>query len=274
MSSKRRLLYSRLLTFLVISQIFFSLYFLVAYLVPVAKLPQVKYFLTWLSPFIGLACLYIISQLKLAGHQQQLEYLNSQHHDFINHLQTIIGFIELQKPPVAEAYAREVVRGLTKGELKGQTSNESLHALLIGITEYAEHRGVPVTFSMCPQVLEGIPLPASSLSRLVGNLLHNAVDAVEGMNTARSKVHFSVDFRDDQWFLEVSNPGPAIPAATFDKIFDPGFSTKAKSGRGLGLSIVKSITQQYGGQILVESNDKAGTKFTIVIPNDVNSNLD
>ena len=37
-------------------------------------------------------------------------------------------------------------------------------------------------------------------------------------------------------------------------------------GTGLGLAIAKTITEQHGGQVWVESEPDAGSVFTIVLP--------
>ncbi|HEX3032975.1 MAG TPA: ATP-binding protein [Bacillota bacterium] len=272
MNSKKGLWHSRILLFLVIFQAAFAVQLLVSHFFPETFMENVHDFSIWLDPMIGLVCLlYLVKVNRFLAqanrtNDQQLDHLNSQRHDFMNHLQTIIGFIQLQKTPAALTYAREVVLDLVKGDLKGETTEETLEALLIGITEYAARRGVSVRFSLCPQPIDEIPLPAPHLNRLVGNLLHNAIDAVESLGVEHRQVDFNLELRNQEWQLEVSNPGPPIPAATLEKIFNPGFSTKAKTGRGLGLSTVRNITQSYGGKLFVESNAKVGTRFTVVIP--------
>jgi CheY-like chemotaxis protein len=60
-----------------------------------------------------------------------------------------------------------------------------------------------------------------------------------------------------------------MDAATLEKVFDPFFTTKSKAdqrGTGLGLAMVSSIVQQYGGRIDVSSEPNRGTTFDVSFP--------
>ena len=67
--------------------------------------------------------------------------------------------------------------------------------------------------------------------------------------------------------IAVSDTGTGIPEAIRDRIFDAFFTTKSDvKGVGLGLSVCFGIVGQHGGQISVESEEGAGTTFTITLP--------
>jgi signal transduction histidine kinase len=66
--------------------------------------------------------------------------------------------------------------------------------------------------------------------------------------------------------LSVSDTGIGIPAAQRSRIFDPFFTTRDE-GTGLGLAIVHAIVEAHRGRIDVESAERQGTTFTIVLPN-------
>jgi signal transduction histidine kinase len=53
------------------------------------------------------------------------------------------------------------------------------------------------------------------------------------------------------------------------QIFDPFFSTKpgeAQAGMGLGLSVSRSLVESMGGRIEVESQPRHGSRFSVVLP--------
>jgi PAS domain S-box-containing protein len=65
--------------------------------------------------------------------------------------------------------------------------------------------------------------------------------------------------------LSVTDNGPGISTENQAKIFEPLFTTKA-SGVGLGLPTVRTIVEQHGGTIDVESTVDAGTAFVVWLP--------
>lgn len=67
--------------------------------------------------------------------------------------------------------------------------------------------------------------------------------------------------------LKVSDTGTGIPQHVMDSIFEPYFTTKAQGkGTGLGLAMVHGIVRSYGGSIIVSSELKKGSVFTIYLP--------
>jgi len=65
--------------------------------------------------------------------------------------------------------------------------------------------------------------------------------------------------------VSVRDTGHGIPPELLGSIFDPYFSTKGK-GRGLGLSVCRSIVNKHGGQIAVRSAQGKGSVFTVYLP--------
>ena len=60
--------------------------------------------------------------------------------------------------------------------------------------------------------------------------------------------------------------GEGMPDQVIDRIFEPFFTTKGEDGNGLGLSIVRRIVQEHGGDIRIESRLGKGSNFILLLP--------
>jgi two-component system cell cycle sensor histidine kinase/response regulator CckA len=65
--------------------------------------------------------------------------------------------------------------------------------------------------------------------------------------------------------IQVEDRGTGIPEGIRDRIFEVFFTTKP-DGSGLGLATVKSIMQQHGGSITIESLVGRGTIVSLMLP--------
>jgi len=65
--------------------------------------------------------------------------------------------------------------------------------------------------------------------------------------------------------IEIEDSGTGIPERIRDRIFEACFTTKP-GGSGLGLATVKSIMQQHGGGITIESRVGRGTTVSLMLP--------
>jgi len=84
------------------------------------------------------------------------------------------------------------------------------------------------------------------LIQVLINLINNARDASQ----ATGKIQISAEERGNKVRVSVSDEGIGIPVAIRDRVFDPFFTTKeAGEGTGLGLSLVFSIVEDFGGDI-------------------------
>ena len=65
--------------------------------------------------------------------------------------------------------------------------------------------------------------------------------------------------------VSVRDSGTGMTAEHLAKLFQPLFTTKAR-GIGLGLVVVKNLTQANGGKVKVESEAGKGTLFAVTLP--------
>ncbi len=111
---------------------------------------------------------------------------------------------------------------------------------------------------------------AGSIEQILLNLATNARDAMpEGGRleiTVRS-LSESAGGPPTEVFLQVSDTGMGMDAATKERLFEPFFTTKPPGlGSGLGLTMVHGLMQQHGGRIAVESSPGRGTQIRLYFP--------
>lgn len=94
----------------------------------------------------------------------------------------------------------------------------------------------------------------------IENLVKNAIDAMKG----RGKLIVEISQLENDIMINVTDTGKGISKKHFNKIFEPGFTTK-KRGWGLGLSLTKRIIEDFhDGKIKVlQSEIGKGTTFQI-----------
>jgi len=108
-----------------------------------------------------------------------------------------------------------------------------------------------------------VKMDRAQLIRVVTNLVKNAVQSVEEKNNP--EVFVKVFSKNKTAVIEVTDNGMGIPEQNKERIFEPKFTTKS-SGMGLGLAMVKSIIENYGGKITLSSDSVKGTVFTVEFP--------
>lgn len=106
---------------------------------------------------------------------------------------------------------------------------------------------------------------------LLAVALHNLISNAIQYSPANSRVGIGVSSSDGVVEIAVTDQGVGIPEDELDRVFERFFrSDPARSrntgGSGLGLSIVKHVVQNHGGDIRVWSQPGSGSTFTIRLP--------
>ena len=103
-------------------------------------------------------------------------------------------------------------------------------------------------------------------SRALSNLLENALHHTPTGGT----ILISISNRGPHSELAVKDTGGGIASEHLPRVFDRFYradSSRSSDGLGLGLSLVKSITDLHGGTATIESEVNLGTIVTLTFPN-------
>ena len=108
---------------------------------------------------------------------------------------------------------------------------------------------------------------AQDISAVVKNLVDNAIR----YTPVGGKVDLSVTTQEGRAVMRIQDSGPGIPAAERGRVFDPFYRTLGSDqiGSGLGLSIVKAVTDRIGAEIQLAYTDDAhncGLRVFVILP--------
>ncbi len=105
----------------------------------------------------------------------------------------------------------------------------------------------------------------SGLRRVFDNLLSNSVK----YSPVGSDISVKLQRKDDEVKISFKNSGKPISEEDIDILFQQyrrARSSEGKQGWGLGLAVVKGITEAHNGSVHVTSSEKEGTEFTMTMP--------
>lgn len=206
---------------------------------------------------------------QLTGVQNYVDALRVQNHEYSNKLHTIAGLIQLGKPDSALDYIFQVNEENARqfASLSKQVKNESIAGLLIGKVRRAKEMDIQLHLQE-ETGLDTFPegIDEQDLGVMIGNLLTNSMEAFSSGSIEDRHIHFGMYQTDDTFIIEVSDNGAGIDEVSINQVFEKGFSTKENDGRGLGLHLVRSISERVNGEISVYSEVGIGTEIAISIP--------
>ncbi len=142
---------------------------------------------------------------------------------------------------------------------------EVAEAAISEVRPVANGRRLTIADSGGPVPVEGNP---DELHRLTLNLLDNGLrHTPEG-----TEIKVSVERRNGDAVLEVSDDGPGLPAGMEDQVFsrfvrgNGPADLAPDNGTGLGLAIVKAVATSHGGDVAAGASPSGGARFTVRLP--------
>ena len=110
-----------------------------------------------------------------------------------------------------------------------------------------------------------VPVNSALFEWVIENVSKNSIDAMEGSG----EITITIAETEKHALIDISDTGKGIPKSAFNKIFNPGFTTKQR-GWGLGLSLAKRIIEEYhNGKIFVRHSEVGkGSCIRIVMNKD------
>ena len=208
-------------------------------------------------------------------------------HELNNPLTSVTGFAELAlegMPEGSETHtdlemvlrealrARDVVRRLLDFARQSESTRAraSLNNVIEDVVALSRHLIHTSAVELSLDLEEELPwtsVDVNQMKQVLLNLVHNALQAMPDGGEMEIKTETASRHHRDWVVVSVRDTGVGIPQLEQARIFEPFYTTKGnQGGTGLGLSVTYGIVTDHGGQIDVESQPGAGSKFTVWLP--------
>jgi signal transduction histidine kinase/ligand-binding sensor domain-containing protein/DNA-binding response OmpR family regulator len=170
---------------------------------------------------------------------------------------------------------RKVEQDFYQLTFKHANINELLQKIYLRFKSASEYRKIDITLQMPEQPIF-IAVDKEALTKIVSNLLSNALkytDTVICIGLVKIHEHIGNYIE-----ITVSDDGIGIPDEMKEAVFEPFVqienddTTCRKTGTGIGLVLVKQLTEKHGGAVSIMDNPNKGVTFKVKIPMTVAAN--
>lgn len=239
--------------------------------------------------------LILVDITERAKYERELEQYNQQvlllnqilRHDIRNDAAVAVGWgdllreelIERELPPetideldrIIDANEHIVeLTNIASNVTKTFASDEGESMKRVEIQSTIEHE-VEKARSTHPEASIELSTPSSDvyveandlLGSVFGNIIRNAI-----VHNDIDSPHVEVDVErvDEEVHVSIADNGPGIDPAIRDRLFDQGEKGERSPGMGLGLYLVKTLVDDFGGEVVVEDNEPRGSVFEVRLP--------
>ena len=128
-----------------------------------------------------------------------------------------------------------------------------------------ELRGEDRVLVSAPTDLPPVRVDATQIQRALANVLENALR----LSPPGEPVTVRLTATRKEVLIRVTDRGPGIPEAEWERIFEPFHRVAGRSdepGAGLGLAIARGFAEANGGRMWLESKEGQGASFVLALP--------
>lgn len=156
--------------------------------------------------------------------------------------------------------------GLLKLNLVNANIVDVIENIVQSVSEYVKSKELKIIFDTNVEE-KIIACDTDKMERVILNLISNAIK----FSDQNGEIFVNLLDKDSTVEISVKDTGGGIEKQNLDNIFnrfyqeDKSLSRKAE-GSGIGLSLVKSLVEMHGGNIIVESEVNKGSIFKVELP--------
>lgn len=192
---------------------------------------------------------------------EMINTVRGQRHDFMNHLQVIDGLNRLGNSSELDDYLAELLNETSNYNEMLKINNPIIAALINAKISQANMREI-ILYTHIESTLSCLSTAAVDVTRIIGNLIDNAMDAAEEAN--EKWIRIDITEKESQIFCAITNPFKGNPEI-LNNIFKPGVTSKSEHD-GLGLYVCQKLCNKIHGNLELSWEAENEVTFTVMIP--------
>ena len=174
-------------------------------------------------------------------------------HDYKNHIQTLKAYMSFDEREKISEYLDMLDEDLTSVDTIIKTGNIMADAILNSKISLANSKNIDVNAKAA--VPESLGISDIDLCVIIGNLLDNAIEACESVETGGKFIRVFIGMKNTQLYMVFTNTAPGKKLSKSGSIFH----SRKGGNHGFGLMRIDKTVEKHGGYIDRNSEDGAFT---------------
>lgn len=185
-------------------------------------------------------------------------------HDMKNHLLLAQEFLDECKYKEVSQYIKKLI---SNEGISPQFISKSGNAIVDGLINYKASYidNMNIDFRVEIEMPRDISIPDVNLCIILGNLLDNAIEGVERVETGTRNIHLAIKYKKKSLFMSITNSYNKDIVNEKNSIFT---SSKPTANHGLGLPSVERAVEECGGSMVITQEGNL-FKVTVVLPDGI-----
>ena len=219
---------------------------------------------------------------RLREQRDALDVLNQVlRHDIRNDLQLVVAYADLISEDVDEEHQANIQRVLDSARhaVDLTTSAREISDAVLSADEATQRVDLEATLdreiadarAAYPHasitVEDSLPAVTVLADDMLDSVFRNLIkNAIQHSDRDEPAVDIGVEVAADEVIIRVSDDGPGIPEDRTETVFEQGERGLDSEGTGIGLTLVETLVENYGGRVWVEDGDPIGAMFGVELP--------
>lgn len=219
---------------------------------------------------------------QLKQQLEDLQLLNQvMRHDIRNDLQLVQAYAELLTDHVDDEGAEylEIVKENTESAISLTTTARDLAQVMLRDDAALDEISLSQVLAQQVQevrtgypdavvtVADSFPAVTVQADDMLGSVFRNLLkNAIQHNDKTPPEVEVTATATETHVEVRVADNGPGIPDDQKEAIFGKAETGLESPGAGIGLYLVRSLVNTYGGEVWVEDNTPEGSVFVVTLP--------